>query len=59
MSTTTPDPENDYDPILEHIIQNVIGQALDGPRYASRWMERLHLNGCITIFDFIELTPER
>jgi len=56
-STTSEIQDNEYDPLVEHIVQNVLVQALGGAKLASRWMEKLYLIGCVTISDFVELTP--
>jgi len=51
--------ENEYDPLAQHIIENVLVHALGGPKIASRWLDRLYNNGIVTIFDLMELSPDK
>jgi len=45
------------DPLVEHIILEVLGPSLSGRRYATKWLEAFVRFDCLIILDVITLSP--
>ena len=51
--------DNEYDPSIQHIFENVLGHALGGPKFTSRLLDTLYNNGVLTVFDLMELSIDK
>ena len=59
MSTTSSTTIDDYDPLVQHIFENVLGHALGGPKFTTRLLDMLYNNGIVTVYDLMELSIDK